>query len=308
MAREPFIEQVDAILDELGTAATAEQIYAATRNYSARDVLAATARRAASGGGSVGPAGPAGPQGPPGPPGDPGETGPPGPQGTAGSVGPTGPKGDQGDTGPQGPQGASGVQGVKGDKGDPGDQGATGGTGPQGPAGPPGADSTVPGPAGQQGPTGPKGDKGDKGDPGDTGPQGPAGESGGNPLDAWPVGSVFLSVVSTSPATLLGGGTWAQIAGGRMLVGQTDGDTDFDTAEETGGAKTVTLTEAQMPAHSHNQMRLPTATGAVVGFTVDTSMSGTPATSGVSTSTVGGGAAHDNMPPWFTVYVWKRTA
>jgi hypothetical protein len=124
----------------------------------------------------------------------------------------------------------------------------------------------------------------------------------------WPVGSVFIAVVSTNPATLLGAGTWQQIAGGRMLVGQTGGDADFDTAEETGGAKTHTLTAAEMPAHVHNQTRLPTTTGGVTGFTVDTSMSGTPATSGVDTGSVGGGGAHNNMPPYLVVYIWKRTA
>lgn len=71
------------------------------------------------------------------------------------------------------------------------------------------------------------------------------------PLNSWPVGSVFISVADTDPAELLGGGTWERFAQGQMLVGQTDGDTDFDTAEETGGAKTHTLVEANLPAHAH---------------------------------------------------------
>lgn len=134
------------------------------------------------------------------------------------------------------------------------------------------------------------------------------GGGGGLTFDeVWPVGCIFLAVVSTNPATLLGQGTWTQIARDRFLVGQGT-DADFDTAEETGGAKTVTLDVTQIPSHTHTQMRLPTATGGVVGFTVDTSMSGTPATSGVVTAATGGGAAHSNVPPYFVIYVWKRTA
>src|SRR3972149_3898041 len=54
-----------------------------------------------------------------------------------------------------------------------------------------------------------------------------------------PVGFVFVSVVSTNPATLLGYGTWSAFGAGRVLVGLDAGDADFDTVEETGGAKTV---------------------------------------------------------------------
>jgi microcystin-dependent protein len=76
---------------------------------------------------------------------------------------------------------------------------------------------------------------------------------GGGAIDAWPVGSVFLSMVATNPATLLGGGTWVAFAAGRMLVGLDSGDSDFDVEGDVGGAKSVTLTESQMPAHTHVQ-------------------------------------------------------
>lgn len=57
--------------------------------------------------------------------------------------------------------------------------------------------------------------------------------------EAFPIGSVFIGVVSTNPGTLLGYGTWSSFGAGKVLVGLDSGDTDFDTVEETGGAKTV---------------------------------------------------------------------
>ena len=56
--------------------------------------------------------------------------------------------------------------------------------------------------------------------------------------EPFPVGSVFIAVVDTDPATLLGYGTWSAFGAGKVLVGIDSSDTDFDTAEETGGSKT----------------------------------------------------------------------
>src|SRR5688572_19805845 len=107
-----------------------------------------------------------------------GPAGPEGPAGPQGETGPTGATGPAGDTGPAGPTGPEGPEGPQGPQGDPG------ATGPEGPEGP-------------------------------EGPQGPQGEPGsGDASAAWPVGSVFLSVVATNPGTLLGFGTWAAIAAG----------------------------------------------------------------------------------------------
>lgn len=134
-------------------------------------------------------------------------------------------------------------------------------------------------------------------------------ESAPGGSEAFPVGSIFLSAVSTDPATLLGYGTWSAIGAGRVLVGQDSGDSDFDTLGETGGAKTVTLTEAQIPAHTHAQRRHATSTGQLSGWTtaVDASSSN-PQDAGPVTGSTGGGGSHPNVQPYLVVKMWERTA
>jgi hypothetical protein len=126
--------------------------------------------------------------------------------------------------------------------------------------------------------------------------------------EAFPVGSVFITVVATDPATLLGYGTWQAFGAGRVLVGIDAGDPDFDTVEETGGTKDVALTEQQIPAHSHLTQRYPQTTGPNSGFTADTSMNGAPTANTLPTAATGGGQAHTNLQPYILVHMWKRTA
>ena len=69
----------------------------------------------------------------------------------------------------------------------------------------------------------------------------------------YPVGSLYFNANDgTNPSTLLGFGNWEKFGKGKVPVGHDPDDTDFYTAEETGGAKTHTLTEAEIPSHSHD--------------------------------------------------------
>ena len=127
----------------------------------------------------------------------------------------------------------------------------------------------------------------------------------------YPVGAIFISTVSTNPNTLFGFGTWVAFAAGKMLVGLDSGDSDFNSSEETGGAKTHTLTVAEMPSHQHDSAWGEQGTGEF-GNAPNTSARGSASTdydnNSYYTSAVGGGAAHNNLPPYIVTYMWKRTA
>lgn len=164
------------------------------------------------------------------------------------------------------------------------------------------------------------------------------------PLDAWPVGSVYMQYTSADPATLFGG-TWIRFAKGKMPIGVDEADVDFDTVGETGGLKSKALTIGQIPPHQHSSGTLTTndtgshthppgsygytrkagsgsQAGASSGNTTSasdgqvTGTSGSGGTHGHAVlgdtgdgSSIGlGNAAVDRMPPYIAVYMWRRTA
>ena len=147
----------------------------------------------------------------------------------------------------------------------------------------------------------------------------------------YPVGSIYLSVNATSPATLFGG-SWTQLKD-RFLIGV--GSTY--TSGATGGAATHKLTVAEMPAHAHDtpffnnmtnngEMKSDFIGVYGKGQTASQALKDTGQTSTMEmwwvsqtntaegnewsylTSSKGSTSAHNNMPPYLAVYMWKRTA
>lgn len=140
----------------------------------------------------------------------------------------------------------------------------------------------------------------------------------------YPVGSIYMSVNSANPGTLFGG-TWEQIKG-RFLLGTGDCEQNTDTtfgeiqmpgqwsapAGSTGGEEFHRLSVTEMPAHDHgilsgfgdkNDPAIDSD-----GFRYEWWGGSNRGYNSAFISSTGGGALHNNMPPYFGVYMWKRTA
>lgn len=128
----------------------------------------------------------------------------------------------------------------------------------------------------------------------------------------YPVGSVYSSTNSTDPSDLFGG-TWKSLEG-MVLVGVNSNDDDFSESKKTGGEKTHTLTESEMPNHHHEFAgKINSDTDYQGDWVASWGYSGQYYQDGVwhprmGNTTSAGGSPHNNMPPYYTVYMWERIA
>ena len=135
----------------------------------------------------------------------------------------------------------------------------------------------------------------------------------GNPAGgSLPSGLILLSLTACPS-----GFTEETALSGKFVLGTTAGAGNVGT---TGGSDTVTTVlnhthPVTDPGHSHLTQRYPTATGTSSGFTIDTSMSGTPtnntlptasATTGVTTANPAGGVASIDNRPAFARVIFCR--
>lgn len=131
----------------------------------------------------------------------------------------------------------------------------------------------------------------------------------------YPVGSIYMSVNEMDPAGLFGG-KWERLKDTFLLAA---GDTY--AAGSTGGEAVHTLTEAEMPNHVHDGVttdewadshrmtydhQADTENGDAAYWSLVNSTD--PSQYTARTVAAGGSEAHNNMPPYLAVYVWKRIA
>lgn len=121
----------------------------------------------------------------------------------------------------------------------------------------------------------------------------------------YPVGSIYMSINNVSPVTLFGG-KWVQIQG-RFLLGASD----VYKANTTGGEEKHTLTDVEMPTHRHS-IYYPNAGGpygdANISYPEGSGVNKTWQAEMCKTEIAGDGVAHNNMPPYLVVYMWRRLA
>lgn len=128
-------------------------------------------------------------------------------------------------------------------------------------------------------------------------------------LDVYPVGSIYMSVNNVNPSTLFGG-TWQLWGSGRVPVCVDTSQTEFNTVEKTGGEKTHKLTVQELASHPHGFQG-----GSALFTQKDQGVKGLGGggywVEGVgsipNTSNAGGDHPHNNLQPYITCYMWKRT-
>ena len=135
---------------------------------------------------------------------------------------------------------------------------------------------------------------------------------GDDPLNFFhPIGSIFLTLDGVSPASLFGG-VWERLEG-RFLLGADGGY----AAGSAGGEAAHVLTINEMPLHNHEIYSVVSGETMQIGkdgsYTDDNFVGFSNSIAALaevtySISNSGGGAAHNNMPPYLAVYMWKRVA
>ena len=140
----------------------------------------------------------------------------------------------------------------------------------------------------------------------------------------YPVDSILITMDSRNPGTYIPNTTWVAFATGKTLIGVNIGDADFDEAGNTGGskaAKLVTHTHTMKSGgeHAHRGYRTEfqeSGSGTKHYSAAGTTEWNSTKKAGAHTHTINAPTGDNvvaadnksNLPPYITVYMWRRTA
>lgn len=149
----------------------------------------------------------------------------------------------------------------------------------------------------------------------------------------YPIGAIYMSTVSTNPATLFKIGNWEALPAGRVLLAQGTSTWGVNySAGSTGGEDKHTLTVSESAPHNHTGSATTSGSTHTHALTMQASHGksgngGVPRFSdgdmwspyktqnlsaagehshAITINNSGGGQAHNNMQPYLSVYMWKR--
>ena len=134
-------------------------------------------------------------------------------------------------------------------------------------------------------------------------------QGGGKLVDyIYPIGSIYMSVNSTNPSQLFGRYVDTMADKEEFLYGVDTSNVNFETPEKTGGEETHSLHISEMPKHNHGMLNY-NETGYTVNYSSGSVLFGSDIgyEGNINTSYNGSGVPHNNLQPYITCYMWKRT-
>ena len=127
-------------------------------------------------------------------------------------------------------------------------------------------------------------------------------------LAAYPVGALYLTTTSVTPASIFGG-TWERYATGKALVGvkTTVADPEYALGVDSHGSESQTLTVDQIPAHTHTTTIEVRENRSSSGSQPEGSSASVVGSPQFESAPTGGGQSFDNRMPYIAIAIWKRT-
>ena len=131
----------------------------------------------------------------------------------------------------------------------------------------------------------------------------------------YPVGSVLFSTDNNNPSTRFSGTTWEQVAEGRFIASAGTGNDGTESVaiaagNDLSGKYNHQLSESELPSHNHQAKWSDNGSTSLGGDTISpgNSNNGNDSYSTDVIQNTGSNTPHNNIPPAFGMYVWKRTS